>query len=74
MVFVAQEMERQHIQIPLLIGGATTPKAHTAVKIAPISNNPVIHVNDASRAVTVVSNLVVLNKVIIIFLGFELIP
>ena len=57
MVFVAQEMERQHIQIPLLIGGATTSKAHTAVKIAPISNNPVIHVNDASRAVTVVSNL-----------------
>ena len=57
MVFVAQEMQRQKIEIPLLIGGATTSKAHTAVKIAPISENPVIHVNDASRAVTVVSNL-----------------
>ena len=57
MVFIAQEMQRQKIEIPLLIGGATTSKAHTAVKIAPISENPVIHVNDASRAVTVVSNL-----------------
>ncbi|MBT6568657.1 MAG: methionine synthase [Flavobacteriales bacterium] len=57
MLFVAQEMQRQKIEIPLLIGGATTSKAHTAVKIAPISENPVIHVNDASRAVTVVSNL-----------------
>ena len=57
MVFVAQEMERQNIQIPLLIGGATTSKAHTAVKIAPVSENPVIHVNDASRAVSVVSHL-----------------
>ena len=57
MVFVAQEMERQNIQIPLLIGGATTSKAHTAVKIAPVSESPVIHVNDASRAVSVVSHL-----------------
>ena len=57
MIFVAQEMERQKIQIPLLIGGATTSKAHTAVKIAPVSRSPVIHVNDASRAVAVVSNL-----------------
>ena len=57
MIFVAQEMERQKIQIPLLIGGATTSKAHTAVKIAPVSSGPVIHVNDASRAVAVVSNL-----------------
>ncbi len=57
MVFIAQEMQRQKIDIPLLIGGATTSKAHTAVKIAPLSNYPVIHVNDASRAVTVVSNL-----------------
>ena len=57
MIFVAQEMERQKIQIPLLIGGATTSKAHTAVKIAPVSSSPVIHVNDASRAVAVVSNL-----------------
>ncbi len=57
MVFVAQEMQRQKIEIPLLIGGATTSKAHTAVKIAPVSENAVIHVNDASRAVTVVSNL-----------------
>ena len=57
MVFVAQEMQRQKIEIPLLIGGATTSKAHTAVKIAPVRENAVIHVNDASRAVTVVSNL-----------------
>ena len=57
MVFVAQEMNRQNISIPLLIGGATTSKAHTAVKIAPVSQTPVIHVNDASRAVTVVSHL-----------------
>lgn len=57
MVFIAQEMQRQNIEIPLLIGGATTSKAHTAVKIAPLSNYPIIHVNDASRAVTVVSNL-----------------
>ncbi len=58
MVFVAQEMERQKIDIPLLIGGATTSPAHTAVKIDPVIDiAPVIHVLDASRAVGVVSNL-----------------
>ena len=58
MVFVASEMERQKIGIPLLIGGATTSPAHTAVKIDPsISVAPVVHVLDASRAVGVVSKL-----------------
>jgi len=57
MVFFAKEMERQNFVVPLLIGGATTSKAHTAVKIDPQYKNTVIHVNDASRAVTVVSNL-----------------
>lgn len=56
MVHVAKELKRQKINIPLLIGGATTSKAHTAVKIAPVTET-VIHVNDASRAVNVVSNL-----------------
>jgi 5-methyltetrahydrofolate--homocysteine methyltransferase len=58
MVHVAKEMERQGFQKPLLIGGATTSKAHTAVKIAPGYSNPVIHVLDASRAVGVVSRLI----------------
>ena len=58
MVFVAREMQRQHFDIPLLIGGATTSKTHTAVKIEPgYSNNQVVYVLDASRAVGVVSNL-----------------
>ncbi len=57
MVFLAKEMERQHFQLPLLIGGATTSKAHTAVKIDPEYSNTVVHVNDASRAVTVVGDL-----------------
>lgn len=57
MVFLAKEMDRQNFQVPLLIGGATTSKAHTAVKIDPQYRNAVVHVNDASRAVTVVSNL-----------------
>lgn len=57
MVFLAKEMERQDFKVPLLIGGATTSKAHTAVKIAPQYANAVVHVNDASRAVTVLSNL-----------------
>ncbi|MDG1024094.1 MAG: methionine synthase [Flavobacteriaceae bacterium] len=57
MVYLAKELDRQNIKIPVLIGGATTSKAHTAVKIAPVSQGPVIHVNDASRAVAVVSNL-----------------
>lgn len=57
MVFLAKEMQRQAIQIPLLIGGATTSKAHTAVKIAPEYKAGVVHVTDASRAVTVVGDL-----------------
>ena len=57
MVFLAKEMERQDFVVPLLIGGATTSKAHTAVKIAPQYSNAVVHVNDASRAVTVVGSL-----------------
>ncbi|WP_271406885.1 methionine synthase [Tenacibaculum soleae] len=57
MVYLAKEMERQEFSVPLLIGGATTSKAHTAVKIDPQYKNAVVHVNDASRAVTVVSDL-----------------
>jgi len=60
MVYLAKEMERQEFKVPLLIGGATTSKAHTAVKINPEYKNAVVHVNDASRAVTVVGDL--LNK------------
>ena len=57
MVYLAKEMERQNFEIPLLIGGATTSRAHTAVKIDTQYNNAVVHVNDASRAVTVVGDL-----------------
>ena len=57
MVFLAKEMERQNFKVPLLIGGATTSKAHTAVKIDTQYSNAVVHVNDASRAVTVVGDL-----------------
>ena len=57
MVYLAKEMERQNFTVPLLIGGATTSKAHTAVKINPEYKNAVVHVNDASRAVTVVGDL-----------------
>ncbi|WP_420321697.1 methionine synthase [Flagellimonas sp.] len=57
MVFLAKEMERQQFTVPLLIGGATTSKAHTAVKIDPQYSQAVVHVNDASRAVTVVGDL-----------------
>ena len=60
MVYLAKEMERQKFKVPLLIGGATTSKAHTAVKIDTQYKNAVVHVNDASRAVTVVGDL--LNK------------
>ena len=60
MVHIANELERQNLDFPLMIGGATTSKAHTAVKIDPKYSNTVIHVNDASRAVGVVSSL--LNK------------
>ncbi len=57
MVHVAQEMERQDFHVPLLIGGATTSRAHTAVKIAPHYRNDTVHVLDASRAVGVVNSL-----------------
>ena len=57
MVHVAKEMKRQGFEIPLLIGGATTSRAHTAVKIFPNYDHPVVHVNDASRSVTVAGNL-----------------
>jgi 5-methyltetrahydrofolate--homocysteine methyltransferase len=57
MSFVASEMERQGFTIPLLIGGATTSKAHTALKIEPVYSGPVVHVLDASRAVGVTSSL-----------------
>ncbi|WP_430424231.1 methionine synthase [Maribacter litoralis] len=57
MVHLAKEMERKDFKIPLLIGGATTSKAHTAVKIDPQYKEAVVHVNDASRAVTVVGDL-----------------
>jgi 5-methyltetrahydrofolate--homocysteine methyltransferase len=58
MVHNAKEMQREGFDIPLLIGGATTSQTHTAVKIAPGYEQPVIHVKDASRAVGVVQNLV----------------
>src|SRR5499427_5841530 len=58
MVHVASEMERQGFDVPLLIGGATTSRQHTAVKIAPAFSKPTVHVLDASRAVGVVSKLV----------------
>jgi 5-methyltetrahydrofolate--homocysteine methyltransferase len=57
MVHVAKEMERQGFKLPLLIGGATTSRAHTAVKIAPHYSEPVVHVLDASRAVPVTTSL-----------------
>ncbi|MHC4261478.1 MAG: methionine synthase [Planctomycetota bacterium] len=57
MVSVAREMERRGMDMPLMIGGATTSKQHTAVKIAPEYSGPVVHVHDASRAVGVVSKL-----------------
>ena len=57
MVHLAKEMERKNFNVPLLIGGATTSKAHTAVKIDPQYSQAVVHVNDASRAVTVVGDL-----------------
>jgi 5-methyltetrahydrofolate--homocysteine methyltransferase len=57
MVYVAREMERRHLRLPLLIGGATTSPDHTAVKIAPEYSGPTVHVLDASRVVDVVSSL-----------------
>ncbi|HEV2463396.1 MAG TPA: methionine synthase [Acidobacteriaceae bacterium] len=57
MVHVAREMERNGFKVPLLIGGATTSRAHTAIKIAPHYSEPVVHVLDASRAVPVATSL-----------------
>ncbi|GLB51113.1 hypothetical protein NBRC110019_01520 [Neptunitalea chrysea] len=57
MVYLAKELERLNISIPVMIGGATTSRAHTAVKIAPEYKDAIVHVNDASRAVTVASSL-----------------
>jgi len=58
MVHVAKEMERQKFTIPLMIGGATTSRVHTAVKIAPHYSNAVVHVNDASKSVPAASSLI----------------
>jgi 5-methyltetrahydrofolate--homocysteine methyltransferase len=57
MVHVAKEMERRQLDLPLLIGGATTSRQHTAVRIAPAYSQPVLHVTDASRVVGIVSSL-----------------
>lgn len=57
MVYLAKELDKLNVQIPIMIGGATTSRAHTAVKIAPQYKATVVHVNDASRAVTVAGNL-----------------
>ena len=65
MVFVAREMKKKGLKCPLLIGGATTSRMHTAVKISPNYGDvehPVIHVLDASRSVTVVASLLEANK------------
>jgi len=62
MVHVAKEMSRLNLNIPLLIGGATTSEIHTAVKIAPNYSHPVVHVKDASRSVGVVSSLLSENQ------------
>ncbi|WP_447635933.1 methionine synthase [Flavobacterium microcysteis] len=58
MVYLAKQMDKQNVKIPIMIGGATTSRAHTAVKIAPEYSETVVHVNDASRAVTVAGNLI----------------
>jgi 5-methyltetrahydrofolate--homocysteine methyltransferase len=62
MVYLAKELDKRAMNIPVMIGGATTSRAHTAVKIAPQYKGTVIHVNDASRAVTVAGNLLDHNK------------
>jgi 5-methyltetrahydrofolate--homocysteine methyltransferase len=62
MVFVARDMQRQGLTLPLLIGGATTSRVHTAVKIAPAYEGAVVHVHDASRAVGVVGSLLSANE------------
>jgi 5-methyltetrahydrofolate--homocysteine methyltransferase len=61
MVYLAKEMDKLNISIPIMIGGATTSRAHTAVKIAPQYRETVVHVNDASRAVTVAGSLLNTN-------------
>lgn len=62
MVYVAREMQQRGMKTPLLIGGATTSRAHTAVKIFPEHKGPVVHVNDASRSVTVSSSLLSMEE------------
>ncbi|HQE34431.1 MAG TPA: methionine synthase [Flavobacterium alvei] len=62
MVYLAKELDKRNMDIPVMIGGATTSRAHTAVKIAPQYKGTVIHVNDASRAVTVAGNLLDDNR------------
>ncbi|MTI31890.1 methionine synthase [Xanthovirga aplysinae] len=62
MVYIAQEMEARKMNLPLLIGGATTSRVHTAVKIDPQYSGPVIHVNDASRSVPVAQQLLSAEK------------
>ena len=57
MVYVSKALEKQNVEIPIIIGGATTSRAHSAVKIAPHYSNTVVYINDASRAVTVVGDL-----------------
>lgn len=58
MVYLAKQMDKMNVSIPIMIGGATTSRAHTAVKIAPEYRETVVHVNDASRAVTIAGNLI----------------
>lgn len=58
MVYVAKEMQREKLELPLLIGGATTSRIHTAVKIDPVYDGPVVYVLDASRSVPVASELI----------------
>ena len=62
MVYVAREMKRRNLQIPLMIGGATTSRMHTAIRIAPEYDNGVVHVLDASRSVTVAGSLLNENQ------------
>jgi len=62
MEHVAEEMERQGFTIPLIIGGATTSKTHTAVKIDSVYHGPVVHIEDASRAAAIVNNLINENR------------
>ncbi len=63
MVTVARKMEERGLKTPLLVGGATTSKMHTAVKVAPVYSGPVVHVLDASRSVPVVQSFVDKNLV-----------